>query len=132
MSVKDNIIKLRQLTGVTQEQLAEIADVSRSAVSLWEIGKTEPRMGAIQLIADHFHLKKANLIEDCGMDNIGVALSGRLYEISNDDLTFTSEEIELVKLYRAANAQGRAAIMAVAKSQMWMEGQSETGMRRAN
>jgi len=130
MSVQDNIIKLRQLTGVTQEQLAEIAEVSRGAVSLWEIGKTEPRMGAVQLIADHFHLKKANIIEDGGMDNIGVALSGRLYEMSNDDLTFTSEEIELVKLYRAANAQGRAAIIAVAKSQVGMEEESE-GNRRA-
>ena len=130
MSVKDNIIKLRQLTGVTQEQLAEIAEVSRGAVSLWEIGKTEPRMGAVQLIADHFHLKKANIIEDGGMDNIGVALSGRLYELSNDDLTFTSEEIELVKLYRAANAHGRAAIIAVAKSQVGMEEESE-GNRRA-
>jgi hypothetical protein len=87
-------------------------------------------MGAVQLIADHFHLKKANIIEDGGMDNIGVALSGRLYEMSNDDLTFTSEEIELVKLYRAANAQGRAAIIAVAKSQVGMEEESE-GNRRA-
>ena len=41
MGVKENIIRLRQLTGVTQEELGRIAGVSRSAVSLWEIGDEE-------------------------------------------------------------------------------------------
>jgi transcriptional regulator with XRE-family HTH domain len=45
MGVSENIVKLRTLTNTTQQQLADIAGVSRSAVSLWEIGKAEPRMG---------------------------------------------------------------------------------------
>lgn len=69
MSIRQNIIKLREQQGITQEELAKIAGVSRGAVSQWEGGFSEPRMGAIQKIADHFHILKSNLIEDNGMLN---------------------------------------------------------------
>lgn len=70
MSIRYNIIKLRQTFDVTQEQLANIAGVSRGAVSQWEGGFSEPRMGAIQRMADHFGIKKSNIIEENGMDEI--------------------------------------------------------------
>lgn len=70
MGIRQNIIKLRELFDITQEQLAEIAGVSRGAVSQWEGGFSEPRMGSIQKIADHFHISKSNIIEDDGMDYI--------------------------------------------------------------
>lgn len=70
MGIRQNIVKLRELFGITQEQLANIAGVSRGAVSQWEGGFSEPRMGSIQKIADHFHIAKSNIIEDGGMDQI--------------------------------------------------------------
>lgn len=70
MGIRQNIARLREIFGITQEQLAEIAGVSRGAVSQWERGSSEPRMGAIQKIADHFGLTKSNIIEDDGMDAI--------------------------------------------------------------
>lgn len=70
MGIRQNIIKLRSIYDITQEQLAEIAGVSRGAVSQWEGGFSEPRMGAIQKIADHFNISKSNIIEDDGMDYI--------------------------------------------------------------
>lgn len=48
MAIRENIIKLRDKYQITQEQLADIAGVSRGAVSQWEGGFSEPRMGAIQ------------------------------------------------------------------------------------
>ena len=54
MAIRENIIKLREMNQITQEQLAKIAGVSRGAVSQWEGGFSEPRMGAIQRMADHF------------------------------------------------------------------------------
>lgn len=68
MSIRQNIIKLRQQYNITQEELAKIAGVSRGAVSQWEGGFSEPRMGAIQKIADYFNILKSNLIEDDGMN----------------------------------------------------------------
>ena len=70
MGVRENIIELRRRYGITQEELAKIAGVSRGAVSQWEGGFSEPRMGAIQKIADHYGLLKSNIIEDGGMPSI--------------------------------------------------------------
>lgn len=70
MTIRENIIALRHIYGVTQEELASIAGVTRGAVSQWEGGFSEPRMGAIQKMADHFHIRKSNIIEDGGMDAI--------------------------------------------------------------
>ena len=67
LSISDNIKKLRELYNLSQSDLAKIAGVSDKAVSTWERGAREPRMGAIQKIAEHFGLKKSNLIEDDGM-----------------------------------------------------------------
>lgn len=123
MGVRENIIRLRELTGLTQEQLADIAGVSRAAVSLWEIGNSTPRMGAVQALADHFHIRKANIIEDGGMDDIAVSVSGRLYEVEYDSSLLSDDERELVGCYRSTDQRGREIIMAVARSQSGMEGQ---------
>ena len=48
MSVSDNIKQLRRIFNVTQKQLADIAGVTENAVSKWENGYSEPRMGAIE------------------------------------------------------------------------------------
>lgn len=78
MGITENIVKLRSLSNMTQEEFAKIADVSRAAVSLWEIGHSEPRMGAVQRLADHFGIRKANIIEDGGMDGATVGADGRI------------------------------------------------------
>lgn len=70
MSISKNIKELRNKFDLSQKDLAEIAGVSDKAVSTWENGSKEPRMGAIQKIADHFGLLKSNLIEEDGMKNI--------------------------------------------------------------
>lgn len=71
MGIRENVVELRKRYDITQEELAKIAGVSRGAVSQWEGGFSEPRMGAIQRIADHYGLKKSNLIEDGGMSFVG-------------------------------------------------------------
>ena len=70
MGIRENIIELRKRERITQEELAKIANVSRGAVSQWEGGFSEPRMGAIQNIADHFGITKSSLIEDDGLSLI--------------------------------------------------------------
>ena len=50
MTIRENIIKLRGIYDITQADLAEIAGVSRGAVSQWEGGFSEPRMDRIERI----------------------------------------------------------------------------------
>lgn len=64
MSISDNIKKIRETYDLTQSQLGKIAGVSDKAVWTWENGTAEPRMGAIQKIADHFGITKSEIIED--------------------------------------------------------------------
>ncbi|MCL9637756.1 XRE family transcriptional regulator [Bacillus zanthoxyli] len=64
MSIGKNIKKLREIHNLSQKELAEIAGVSDKAVSTWENGLKDPRMGAIQKIADHFGILKSDIIEE--------------------------------------------------------------------
>ena len=64
MSIAINIKELRLKHGLSQKEFAKIAGVSDKAVSTWENGTKEPRMGTIQKIADYFGLKKSDIIED--------------------------------------------------------------------
>ena len=64
MSIAENIKALRKKYNLTQAQLGEIAGVSDKAVWTWENGTAEPRMGAIQKIADYFNIKKSDIVDD--------------------------------------------------------------------
>ena len=68
MGISQNIKDLRQRHSLTQAEFGEIAGVSDKAVSTWENGTAEPRMGAIQKIADYFGISKADLLEDAPDD----------------------------------------------------------------
>ncbi len=70
MPISENIRKLRQIFDVTQDELGEIAGVTGNAVSQWENGRSEPRMGAIERMAACYQISKSHLIEDGGMDYI--------------------------------------------------------------
>lgn len=69
-SVAANIKKLRSIFGVTQKELAEVAGVTENAVSKWENGYSEPRMGAVERMAACYGISKSHIIEDGGMDAI--------------------------------------------------------------
>ena len=77
MGISENIKLLREQYGLSQKELGQIAGVSDKAVSTWEQGIKEPRMGAIQKIADHFGIQKSNIIEDNGLQSQSVSLTPR-------------------------------------------------------
>lgn len=62
MEIGKSIKAIREKKGLTQKQLAEIAQVTDKAVSLWECGLRDPRMGAIQKIADYFKVPISQII----------------------------------------------------------------------
>lgn len=70
MTIGENIKKLRDRYDLTQQDLADIAGVTNKAVSAWETGLKEPRMGAIEKMANRFGIKKSNIIEEGGMELI--------------------------------------------------------------
>jgi transcriptional regulator with XRE-family HTH domain len=99
MGISDNIKKLRERYGLTQQDLADIAGVTNKAVSAWETGQKEPRMGAIEKIANRFGIKKSNIIEDEGMENID---SEPVHTIAahHDGDEWTEEELEEIERFK--------------------------------
>lgn len=69
MSIADNIRIIRERFNLTQDELGKLADVSGGAVSTWERGTAEPRMGAIQKIADSLGISKSDIIREYGFDD---------------------------------------------------------------
>ena len=57
-----NIIKLRTLHKLSQEELAEKVGVSRQTVSKWESGETMPDIENCRVLADLFSVKIDDLI----------------------------------------------------------------------
>lgn len=92
MSIADNIKKIRIQYDLTQAELGEIAGVSDKAVWTWENGMAEPRMGAIQKIADHLGITKGSIVDD------------------SSDSYLTPAEAAILSGYRQLNAEGQEKI----------------------
>lgn len=110
-STGENISRLRLLSGMTQDDFALIAGVTRSAVAQWERGFSEPRMGAIQKLSDYFHIPKAWIIEDGGMSGVSV-MAGVM--VKSAQATLTQDESALMSIYRSMSKDGRTALLAAA------------------
>ena len=106
MPISENIKQLRERYGITQKELAEIAGVTDKAVSTWEIGTNEPRMGAIQKIADYFHIKKSDLIEDKGMQILKENPADRIDGGALDAIKSNDRKLKLVQWIAGLDDRG--------------------------
>ena len=101
MGISENIKILRERYGLSQKELGQIAGVSDKAVSTWEQGLKEPRMGAIQKLADYFSIRKSDIIEDGGL------MSKRT---PSPSLSLTQQEETHIIKYRQLDADGKEEI----------------------
>ena len=93
--IGENIRKLRESAGMSQEQLAAAIGKTRSAVSQYESGKIVPRMGVVEDIAHIFRVSKSAILE----------------ETSKDNEALSSIESELLALFRSMDTSGRERLM---------------------
>ena len=59
-----NLRRLLEESGKTQKELAEAIGESQQVVNTWAIGRSIPRMGKIQRLADYFGVEKSDLIDE--------------------------------------------------------------------
>ena len=64
MKLSDKIIKLRKVNGLSQEELAEKLNVSRQAVSRWEVGSALPDALNILQLSKLFNVTADFLLND--------------------------------------------------------------------
>lgn len=62
MDFGQRVKKLRDAAGLTQEELADVLEVSRPAVGAWESGRSRPRLDKMQQLANYFSVTVAELM----------------------------------------------------------------------
>ncbi|MDY3873189.1 MAG: helix-turn-helix domain-containing protein [Roseburia lenta] len=58
----ENLIMLRNLKGMTQEQIAEVIGISRQAYAKWESGETVPDIAKCDRLAGFYQIKMDDLM----------------------------------------------------------------------
>ena len=71
----DNLIQLRKINQMTQEDLAEIVGVSRQAVAKWESGESMPDLEKSRLLAEAFDVSLDDLVNHEPEDNMGLGVA---------------------------------------------------------
>ena len=71
----DNLIQLRKINQMTQEDLAEIVGVSRQAVAKWESGESMPDLEKSRLIGEAFDVSLDDLVNHQPEDNMGLGVA---------------------------------------------------------
>lgn len=92
MTLGEKIYGLRKNSGLSQEQLAEILNVSRQSISKWEGNVTYPEPDKLIAFSDYFqvsldYLMKADITEDRSEENVITAESASEAEGSKMDPT---------------------------------------------
>ena len=86
MNIGAAIKKLRREREITQEQLAEYLNISVSAISQWECGKTAPDISQLPMLANIFKVS-ADIILDINVD----MKEKKIEEIYNSALNYSIE-----------------------------------------
>lgn len=70
----DNLIFLRNIKGLTQEQIAEVIGISRQSYSKWEQGETYPDIDKCDKLAKYYGVTIDSLVhQDNKVDDIKIA-----------------------------------------------------------
>ena len=70
----DNLVTLRKMKNMTQEDIAEKIGVSRQSVAKWETGETVPDLDKCKLLAEIFEVSLDDLANYEPEDSLGMAL----------------------------------------------------------
>ncbi|MHB0911934.1 MAG: helix-turn-helix domain-containing protein [Armatimonadota bacterium] len=90
-----NIKKHRKALGISQEQLAETAGVSRDYLARIEVMRDSPSLGVLDRIAGALGVSPAELLLNTEEQHISRAerLSTMLSNLSDDDAAFVEEQM---------------------------------------
>ena len=97
-TVGSRIRALRRDQGMTQEDLADACDVSRSAVAQWETDRAGQLRGNITRIAEALATTVEHLLQ-------GSRAQGDM----------TGDELALLRLYRACDSEDRSFLLRTAR-----------------
>ena len=77
MSIKEQLIHLRNINGLSQEDLAEKLNVTRQSVSKWEVGETMPDTDKLIKISEIFNVSTDYLLKGIDLSLIHILIVHR-------------------------------------------------------
>ena len=77
MMFKDNLVQLRKLQNLTQEDIADKVGVSRQTVAKWESGESLPDLEKSRLLADALGTSLDDLVNFESKDSMGLSAPPR-------------------------------------------------------
>lgn len=81
----DYISRLRNYSKMTQEQLAENMDVSKTTIQNWESGRTKVKPAHLKKLAYLFNVSDASLISELNRENDSMRVDNFPYFLFEDD-----------------------------------------------
>lgn len=95
MNFAEKLLVLRTQSGYSQEALAEKLNVSRQAISKWEIGTTLPETEKVIAISDFFEVSLDYLLKDHIRSDSNESLDRMVLKFlgSAQDMKYISEEL---------------------------------------
>lgn len=93
-----NLKKIRNESGISQQQLADVIGVSQQSINKYENQGVEPDIATLIKIADYFSISVDNLIGHTVPDSVSVAVTEEEYRLVRNYRTLNMIEKEIVKL----------------------------------
>lgn len=93
--IGNRLVELRKEKGLTQEELAKALNISRSALSLYEIGKRDPDTETLKKIAEYFNVSIDYLLGRTDIPNPHIPNDyTQKYKVTKKDLKQYEEFIQ--------------------------------------
>lgn len=100
LTIGENLKKIREISGFTQEQVAQFIGIERSAYSNYEGGIREVPYSVLEKISDLFGCEPYLLFEDnIHMDDEIMATAFRISDLGYEDLKEVANFKDIVKSY---------------------------------
>ena len=92
-----NLKRLMEENGKSRMDICQALNIKYTTLTDWLNAKTYPRIDALQLLANYFHVSKADLLEECNFDH--------------DSFSLSEEERKIVKAWRKASESERKLLL---------------------
>ena len=130
MSFAENLKQLRKENGLSQEDLAEILDVSRQAVSKWEQGNGYPEVEKLLLLSNKVNISLDNLMSaeiNQGANNKSTNVTGTITITSpNENVIATCYKVLSSGKMRGGKSSPKYALYGVSNGISFFWGEPTT------
>jgi len=115
MNFAEKLLVLRTQSGYSQEALAEKLNVSRQAISKWEIGTTLPETEKVIAISDFFEVSLDYLLKDHVRSDSNESLDRMVLKFlgSAQDMKYISAELVAIMQDGVIDEKERARIESI-------------------